>query len=143
MADDEHRMDMRQMVRALIAFGIALIIVFAMRAYMFTIYTVPSDISGMLRRGDRVMVNRLSHADLRVGDWVVFNKGESFIGRVEALPGDTMRVGGRLYAIPMKCCDRCLCPDCKLYLLNLGPSRTLVYKHQMVGKAHRLFHLPF
>ena len=26
---------------------VALIIVFAMRAYMFTIYTVPSDISGM------------------------------------------------------------------------------------------------
>ncbi|MBM6991756.1 MAG: signal peptidase I [Prevotella sp.] len=134
---------MRQAFKAFIAFGIALLIVFAVRAYAFTIYTVPLDIHQMLRRGDRVMVNRLSQANPKVGDMVVFNRGVQLIGRVEALPGDTVRVGHNRFVIPESCCNRCCCPDCKLYMLNIGTRHALVYKHQMVGKARRLFHLPF
>lgn len=132
-----------QVIKAFIALGIALVIVFAIRALAFTIYTVPSDISGMLRRGDRVVVNRLSHASPRRGDYVVFRSGSEVIGRVDALPGDTISLSGRRYAIPMRCCNRCTSPDCQLYLVNLGYGQTLVYKHEMVGRARRLFHLPW
>ncbi len=132
-----------QAIKALIALGIALIIVFAVRAYAFTIYTVPTDITTMLKRGDRVMVNRLSHASPKVGDLVVFHHHGELIGRVEALPGDTVRLGTNRYVIPKRCCDRCFCPDCKLYMVSLGSTQALVFKHQMVGKARRLFYLPW
>ena len=134
---------MKQALKALSALGIALVIVLAVRAYAFTVYTVPTDISQTLRRGDRVVVNRLSHVELRKGELVVFRRRGDVIGKVEAVPGDTVRIGSRLYLVPWRCCPKCKCNDCKLYLVNLGQGWTLVYQHQMVGRATKLFHLPF
>ena len=134
---------MKQALKALSAFGIALIIVLAVRAYAFTVYTVPTDISRTLRRGDRVMVNRLSHVEFKKGELVVFRRGGDVIGRVAAVPGDTVKIGSRQYLVPWRCCPKCKCNDCRLYLVNLGQGWTLVYQHQVIGRGTRLFYLPF
>lgn len=134
---------MKQLLKALSALGIALIIVFAVRAYAFTVYTVPTDVCQTLRRGDRVLVNRLSRVDFKKGELMVFRNSSDFIGRVEAVPGDTVRLGMLRYLIPQTCCPRCKCDDCRLYMVSLGKGRTLVYRHQVVGRATKLFHLPF
>lgn len=134
---------MRHFLKAVIALGIALLVVIAMRAFAFAIYTVPTDLSQTLKRGDRVMVNKLSHTELEKGQLVVFRKSADLIGRIEAVPGDTIDLGGRQYLIPQTCCERCACKDCKLYLVDLGNGKMLVYRHEVVGRAVRLFHLPF
>lgn len=134
---------MRQAIKVLSALAVAMVVVLAVRAYAFTIYTVPTDISSQLRRGDRVLVNRLSRVDFRRGELMVFRAPGDVVGRVVAVPGDTIGLAGRRYVIPDICCSRCGCTDCKLYLVSLGHSETLVHKHQVVGRAVRLFHLPF
>ncbi len=134
---------MKQALKAIFILVAALLVVLAVRAYLFAIYTVPTDVDSELIRGDRVMVNRLAHAVLERGDLVVFEQEENVIGRIEALPGDTLTLKGRQFRIPTRCCDRCVAPDCRLYLVSMGRAKTLVYKHQMVGRAKKLFHLPF
>ena len=134
---------MKQILKAATAVGIALLIVLTVRAYAFTVYTLPTDIGQMFRQGDRVLVNRLSRPACRKGDLILFEQDGRRIGRVDALPGDTIRISGKFYRLPTRCCDRCTCPECRLYLVNTGQRQTLVYKHQMTGKAKRLFHLPF
>ncbi len=134
---------MKQALKAIFLLVAALLVVLAVRAYLFTIYTVPADVDSELIRGDRVMVNRLSHAVLDRGDLVVFEQGADVIGRIEAMPGDTLSLEGHQFRIPTRCCDRCVAPDCRLYLVSMGRAKTLVYKHQMVGCAKKLFHLPF
>ena len=64
---------------------------------------------------------------------------EYFIGQIEKLPGDTLRIGKASYIIPMECCKRCGCKDCRFYLLKTPAGEQLVHKHQMIGKAYKLF----
>ena len=62
-----------------------------------------------------------------------------FIGRIEKLPGDTVRIDTASYIIPVVCCRRCGCKDCRFYLLKMPTGQQLVHKHQMIGKAYKLF----
>ena len=62
-----------------------------------------------------------------------------FIGRIEKLPGDTIRIDTASYIIPVVCCRRCGCKDCRFYLLKTPTGQQLVHKHQMIGKAYKLF----
>ena len=62
-----------------------------------------------------------------------------FIGRIDKLPGDTLRIGKASYIIPTVCCKRCGCKDCRFYLLKTPAGEQLVHKHQMIGKAYKLF----
>ena len=56
----------------LIVFAIAVAVMWGVRTYLFTIYTVPKTVVDQhLRAGDRVLVNRLSRTDFTVGDRVV------------------------------------------------------------------------
>ncbi len=134
---------MKPALKAILTLVAALLVMLAVRAYLFTIYTVPADVDAELTQGDRVMVNRVSHAPLDRGDLVVFTQQADVIGRIEALPGDTITLDSTLFRIPTRCCDRCVAPDCRLYLVSMGKGKTLVYRHQMVGRATKLFHLPF
>ncbi len=134
---------MRQLAKFLLALGVFVAIFLAVRAFAFAIYTVPTDVTPTLRQGDRVMVNKVAHATFRRGDLMVFRQHERLVGAVEAGPGDTIRVGRYRYRIPQRCCRRCACADCKLYLVNTGRSHTLVHLHQVEGKATRLYHLPW
>ena len=182
---------MKIAVKFLIALGLSLLLVWAVRTYAFTVFTVPAGgLPPHLEEGNRVIVNRIGCDFFNRGEIVVYadsvalpirnqslnqgrnqgrnqslnqgrnqslnqslnqshNQGlnprlkrvivEYFIGRIEKLPGDTLRIGKASYIIPMVCCKRCSCKDCRFYLLKTPAGEQLVHKHQMIGKAYKLF----
>ena len=158
---------MKIAVKFLIALGLSLLLVWAVRTYAFTVFTVPAGgLPPHLEEGNRVIVNRIGCDFLNRGEIVVYadsvalplrnqslnqgrNQGrnprfkrvivEYFIGRIEKLPGDTLRIGKASYIIPTVCCKRCGCKDCRFYLLKTPAGEQLVHKHQMIGKAYKLF----
>ena len=158
---------MKIAVKFLIALGLSLLLVWAVRTYAFTVFTVPDGgLPPHLEEGNRVIVNRIDCDFFNRGEIVVYadsvalplrNQGfnqsssqgfsyrrkrvivEYFIGRIEKLPGDTLRIGKASYIIPTECCKRCGCKDCRFYLLKTPAGEQLVHKHQMIGKAYKLF----
>ena len=150
---------MKIAVKFLIALGLSLLLVWVVRTFAFTVFTVPAGgLPPQLKAGNRVVVNRIDCDFFNRGDVVVFtdsvfapveNQGQSqvrkfvskayFIGRIEKLPGDTVRIDTASYIIPVVCCKRCGCKDCRFYLLKTPTGQQLVHKHQMIGKAYKLF----
>jgi signal peptidase I len=158
-------------VKFLIALGLSLLLVWAVRTYAFTVFTVPAGgLPPQLKAGNRVIVNRIDCDFFNRGEVVVFtdsvfapvkkqaqsqagNQGQSlaqsqprkfvseayFIGRIEKLPGDTILIDTVKYIIPTVCCKRCGCKDCRFYLLKMPTGQQVVHKHQMIGKAYKLF----
>ena len=144
-----------------------MLLVWAVRTFAFTVFTVPAGgLPPQLKAGNRVIVNRIDCDFFNRGEIVVYadsvalplrNQGfnqsssqgfsyrrkrvivEYFIGQIEKLPGDTLRIGKASYIIPMECCKRCGCKDCRFYLLKTPAGEQLVHKHQMIGKAYKLF----
>ena len=93
----------------------ALLLVFAVRIWVFSIYSVPADnlIKGW-KQGDRVMVNRLVSAPLKRGDKVIYTDSVyDYMAQIQAIPGDTITLKCGSFLIPEVCCQRCGCPDCK------------------------------
>ena len=162
---------MKIAVKFLIALGLSLLLVWVVRTFAFTVFTVPAGgLPPQLKAGNRVIVNRIDCDFFNRGEVVVFrdsvfapdknqaqnqagNQAQSqaqprprkfvseayFIGRVEKLPGDTVRIDTASYIIPVVCCKRCGCKDCRFYLLKTPTGQQLVHKHQMIGKAYKLF----
>ena len=162
---------MKIAVKFLIALGLSLLLVWAVRTFAFTVFTVRAGgLPPQLQAGNRVIVNRIDCDFFNRGDVVVFTdsvfapaknqakvKGQRqvgnqvqpnprkfvseayFIGRIEKLPGDTILVDTASFIIPMVCCRRCGCKDCRFYLLKTPTGQQLVHKHQMIGKAYKLF----
>ena len=150
---------MKTAVKFLIALVLSLLLAWAVRTYVFTIFSVPQGgLPPQLKAGNRVVVNRIDCDFFNRGEVVVFtdsvfapveNQGQSqvrkfvskayFIGRIEKLPGDTILVDTVKYVIPTVCCRRCGCKDCRFYLLKTPTGQQLVHKHQMIGKAYKLF----
>ena len=170
---------MKIAVKFLIALGLSLLLVWVVRTFAFTVFTVPAGgLPPQLKAGTRVIVNRIDCDFFNRGDVVVFtdsvfapvenqgqiqvgnqaqnqagNQAQSqaqprprkfvseayLIGRVEKLPGDTVRIDTASYIIPVVCCKRCGCKDCRFYLLKTPTGQQLVHKHQMIGKAYKLF----
>lgn len=64
---------------------------------------------------------------------------EYFIGRIVGMPGDTIKIRKNQYVIPSVCCERCGCKDCRYYLVRTSRGKQLVHKHQILGKAYKLF----
>lgn len=133
----------------------SLLLVWAVRTYAFTVFTVPAGgLPPHLEEGNRVIVNRIDCDFFNRGEIVVYadsvvqplrNQRRKnvfmvyFIGRIDKLPGDTLRIGKASYIIPTVCCKRCGCKDCRFYLLKTPAGEQLVHKHQMIGKAYKLF----
>ena len=142
---------MKIAVKFLIALGLSLLLVWAVRTYAFTVFTVPAGgLPPHLEEGNRVIVNRIDCDFFNRGEIVVYADSvalplrkqvivEYFIGQIEKLPGDTLRIGKASYIIPTECCKRCGCKDCRFYLLKTPAGEQLVHKHQMIGKAYKLF----
>ena len=162
---------MKIAVKFLIALGLSLLLVWAVRTFAFTVFTVPAGgLPPQLKAGTRVIVNRIDCDFFNRGDVVVFTdsvfapaknqakvKGQRqvgnqvqpkprkfvseayFIGRIEKLPGDTICIDMVKYIIPTVCCKRCGCKDCRFYLLKTPTGQQVVHKHQMIGKAYKLF----
>ena len=146
---------MKIAVKFLIALGLSLLLVWAVRTYAFTVFTVPpGGLPPQLKAGNRVIVNRIDCDFFNRGDVVVFRDSVTyqrrnqrrkivaeayFIGRVEKQPGDTIRIDTVQYIIPTVCCKRCGCKDCRFYLVRTAKGKTIVHKHQIIGKAYKLF----
>ena len=111
----------------------------AIRAYVFTIYTVPVNVDNHIRKGDRIGVLHWLCSDIERGDAVVFGDSVRLIGIVKAVPGDSVMVDGEKYIIPLQCCNRCKSTDCHTFLLDVDTFEMLVQKHDMLGKAWRLY----
>ena len=134
------------------------------RTYAFTVFSVPAGgLPPLLKEGNRVIVNRIDCDKFDRGEMVVFadstkckpSSGEShaggvmakmqaaarvyYIGKIEKLPGDTIKLDSNLYVIPTICCKRCGCKDCRYYLVRTAGGSQLVHKHQIIGKAYKLF----
>ena len=128
-----------------------MLLVWAVRTFAFTVFTVPAGgLPPQLKAGNRVIVNRIDCDFFNRGEVVVFRDSVTyqrrkivaeayFIGRVEKQPGDTIRIDTVQYIIPTVCCKRCGCKDCRFYLLKTPTGQQLVHKHQMIGKAYKLF----
>lgn len=140
-------MSIRHAARFLLALLLATFVMLAVRAFAFTIYTVPD--KGWepdFHQGDRVIVNKLDRVPVKKHDLIAFTDSAGhvcFVGRVEAVPGNIIRCGENFYRIPYICCKRCRCPDCKLYEVRIGHRHILVHKHQIIGKVYRLYHFGF
>lgn len=142
---------MKIAVKFLIALGLSLLLVWAVRTFAFTVFTVPAGgLPPQLKAGNRVIVNRIACDFFNRGEVVVFRDSVTyqrrkivaeayFIGRIEKLPGDTIRIDTVQYIIPTVCCKRCGCKDCRFYLLKTPTGQQVVHKHQMIGKAYKLF----
>ena len=158
---------MKIAVKFLIALGLSLLLVWVVRTFAFTVFTVPAGgLPPQLKAGTRVIVNRIDCDFFNRGDVVVFTdsvfapvkkQAQSqagsqaqpqarkfvseayFIGRIEKLPGDTILIDTVKYIIPTVCCKRCGCKDCRFYLLKTPTGQQVVHKHQMIGKAYKLF----
>ena len=146
---------MKIAVKFLIALGLSLLLVWAVRTYAFTVFTVPAGgLPPHLEEGNRVIVNRIDCDFFNRGEIVVYADSVAlplrnqrrknvfmayFIGRIDKLPGDTLRIDTASYIIPTICCKRCGCKDCRFYLLKTSAGEQLVHKHQMIGKAYKLF----
>ena len=128
-----------------------MLLVWAVRTYAFTVFTVPAGgLPPQLKAGNRGIVNRIDCDFFDRGEVVVFRDSVTyqrrkivaeayFIGRIEKLPGDTIRIDTVQYIIPTVCCKRCGCKDCRFYLLKTPTGQQVVHKHQMIGKAYKLF----
>lgn len=133
----------KQIAKTLLALAVAAVAVMTVRNYVATVYKVSDNLGSKLRRGDRVIVCKLEHRPVCWGDIVVYRDNDYRLGVVEALPGDTVKLNNERYAIPMSCCRRCTCIGCRLVMLNTARGLRLVYRHQIVGHAHYVFHLPW
>lgn len=110
------------------------------RAYVVTIFTVPNDtLKPTLQKGDRIMVYKRSCADLKVGNVVLFDEAQPLLGKVIAVPGDTINVQGTIYRIPAIRQKHCPCSYCSYYLIGIGHKQMLIQRCNIVGKAHFLF----
>ena len=143
---------MKTTAKFIASLALALLLAFVVRAYAFTVFSVPQGgLPPKLKAGNRVIVNRLDCDKFRRGETIIFSdslkpaspKGQPqevyFIGMIESLPGDTMKLDTASYIIPTVCCKRCQCKDCRYYLVRTSQGRQLVHKHQMIGKAYKLF----
>ena len=125
----------------LISLVLALLVVWAIRTYVFTVFSVPAGgLPPQLKEGNRVIVNRIDCDVFIRGEVVVYTDSVTyFIGKITKMPGDTIAFDTNRYVIPTVCCKRCGCKDCRYYLVRTANGEQLVHKHQIVGKAYKLF----
>ena len=129
----------------LLVLAIATVMMLAIRTYAFTIYTVnDSSLVPVLEKNNRVLVNKLSKRNIHKGDLIVFRSDADYIGVVMSLPGDTIKIGNDRYVLPNTCvCEGCDCVERNCYVVNLGKKNTVVLHHDIIGKAYRIFPIPF
>ncbi|MDD7318428.1 MAG: signal peptidase I [Prevotellaceae bacterium] len=127
-------------MKFILTLALALVLMLAVRSYAFTIYKVPnSSLEPVLKKNDRVVVNRLSRGRFLRGDIVVFTADSSYIGVIGNIPGDTVALGGRQYVLPERCgCQRCGCSERAVFLVRQGGRQALIHRDDIIGKAYRL-----
>ncbi len=134
---------MRNALKFTFALAAAILVMLAVRTCAFAIYKVnDQNLKPNWVKNDRVMVDKLGLAKLKVGDWVVFRNDSSYIGQIAALPGDTFSLKGNRYVAPRRCCSNCDCGHCAHYLIYIRKDSVLIPLNRIVGKAYRLRFFP-
>lgn len=148
-------------VKTLLIVAAAAVLLFLFRVSVCTIYTIPDNtLAPAVKQGDRVLVNRWSYG-LRVGgnDWISYcriarktvEKGDFIafdapvssaakravmMGRVVAVPGDTVKIDGQMYVIP-RGCQVCTCGCMSSCIVNPNQhgGDMLVAERDIIGRA--------
>lgn len=110
----------------------------AFSRHVAALYAVPCNgLAPSLQRGSRVVVVRSGAKHVAKGSVVIFRKGEAeYMGRVVAVPGDTIQVGREHYVLPlMRRCPRCGSTNCRHYLVEGSGQKLLVRQNFIIGKA--------
>ena len=155
---------MRSTLKFIVALAVSLLLMMAVRALVFTIYTVDGEgLEPEFLQGDHVMVNRWSYGlrtggngslfhygrlcrqPIERGDLIAYEdpreecNGAVLFGRCRAIPGDTVRYQGRTELVPsLKNCD-----DADYYWIqaigqqNPTDSRQLgfISEQRIIGRA--------
>ena len=131
---------MRNAIKFILAVATAIILMLVVRAYAFTIYKVSnSNLAPVLKKNDRVLVNKLYHARFSHDDIVVFSVDSSYIGIVKGVPGDTITLDSLSYVLPERCgCQECECKERATFLVWQGKEKVLIHKDDIIGKAYKL-----
>ena len=108
---------MKNALKFFLALAAMLLIMLAVRAWAFTIYQV---------------TNSDLHPEVRKGE------DSSWIGRVEAVPGDTINLEKQNYRLPTECVY-CGSTEQRYYLVDMGKMKTLVRHGDIVGTAFRIW----
>ena len=118
---------MKNALKFILALTVMLLVMLAVRAWAFTIYHVTtSDFHPEVRKGDRMIVNRLG-CTYDKGEYIVFGNEDAFIGKVKAVPGDTVNITGKDYLLPTR------------YMVSVGKQQTLIHQADIIGAAYRVW----
>ena len=146
-------------VKTLLIVAAAAVLLFLFRVSVCTIYTIPDNtLAPAVKQGDRVLVNRWSYG-LRVGgnDWISYcriarktvEKGDFIafdapvssaakravmMGRVVAVPGDTVKIDGQMYVIP-RGCQVCTCGCMSSCIVNPNQHGGIILHTSHIGAA--------
>ena len=130
---------MHNTLKFIISLAVAIVLMLIVRAYAFTICTVATDsLKPELKRGDKMIVNRLVRKNIKKNDLVVYGDSVFGISRVAAVGGDTIRVGEENFTIDDNCSNDCDCGACHTYLLTAGNDSVLISGKEIIGKAYPL-----
>ena len=131
---------MRNAIKFILAVATAIILMLVVRAYAFTIYKVSnSNLNPVLKKNDRVLVNKLDRARFLRGDIVVFSADSSYVGVVSGVPGDTVTLDSTTYVLPERCgCQECQCKERAVFLIWQGEEQALIHKDDIIGKSYKL-----
>ncbi|RRC98721.1 signal peptidase I [Prevotella sp. OH937_COT-195] len=131
---------MRNALKFILAVATAIVLMLVVRTYAFTIYKVSdNNLYPVLKKNDRVVVNKLPYGRFSRGDMVVFGEETAHIGMVENIPGDTVAIDGRMFVLPERCgCQQCGCSRKAVFMVLQGKCRTLLHRDDIIGKAFKI-----
>ena len=94
---------MKIAVKFLIALGLSLLLVWAVRTYAFTVFTVPAGgLPPQLQAGNRVIVNRIDCDFFNRGEVVVFTDSVFAPAKNQAKVKGQRQVGNQVQPTPRK-----------------------------------------
>lgn len=132
---------MRRALHLTAAIAAAVAATLLLRAYVITLYVVPdASLGSPWRQGERAVGLKVCAPAPGRGDAVVYRyRGSDHMGRVVALPGDTVTIGRLIYRIPpfLKC-PLCGSDRCRRYLIDTAGARVLLHEQHIVARLYRV-----
>lgn len=130
-------------IRFALIFAIALLLVFIVRRWMFTLYLVSVEKgSKTTQNTELVMVNKLSLGPILRGDKVLMHCKNRYIGQIVALPGDTITIEKQLFVVPVR--PQCPCSCCVnggYLVVKCNGKMHVVCHHDIEGRVKHLLFL--
>ena len=134
---------MNKCIRFALIFAIALLLVFIVRRWMFTLYLVSVEKgSKTTQNTELVMVNKLSLGPILRGDKVLMHCKNRYIGQIVALPGDTITIEKQLFVVPVR--PQCPCSCCVnggYLVVKCNGKMHVVCHHDIEGRVKHLLFL--